>query len=182
MLTFDGGYYNNYLYVYPILKEYNAKAVISVIGYLSEQYSQTKDSNAYYSCLTWEQIKEMKQSGFVEIQNHSYNLHNTFKVENLEADSFDEYEDLLYGDLKKFQTLIFDNTGISPQAFTYPFNASGTESVETIKSLGFKASLTSEEGMNKITHTPECLYSLKRFTRKSSMGSEYFFKDVLGLN
>ena len=32
MLTFDDGYYNNYCYVYPLLKKYNAKAVISIIG------------------------------------------------------------------------------------------------------------------------------------------------------
>ena len=37
MLTFDDGYYNNYLYAYPLLKKYNSKAVISINGFYTEK-------------------------------------------------------------------------------------------------------------------------------------------------
>ena len=32
MITFDDGYYNNYLYAYPLLKQYNSRMVLSPIG------------------------------------------------------------------------------------------------------------------------------------------------------
>ena len=37
MLTFDDGFYNNYGYVMPILSEYDAKAVISVVGSYTDE-------------------------------------------------------------------------------------------------------------------------------------------------
>ena len=44
MLTFDDGYYNNYLNVFPLLKEYGAKAVISIIGVETDRYSQLDEN------------------------------------------------------------------------------------------------------------------------------------------
>ena len=32
MITFDDGYYNNYIYAYPLLKQRGMKAVVSIIG------------------------------------------------------------------------------------------------------------------------------------------------------
>ena len=31
MITIDDGYYNNYLYAFPIIKKYNVKTIISLI-------------------------------------------------------------------------------------------------------------------------------------------------------
>ena len=73
MLTFDDGYYNNYLYAYPLLKKYKCKAVISPIVYYSDLYSKSTDApSPSYSHCTWKQLKEMQNSGCVEIQNHRY--------------------------------------------------------------------------------------------------------------
>ena len=41
LLTFDDGYYNNYLYAYPLARQYNIKIVIAPIGYYSDLYSET---------------------------------------------------------------------------------------------------------------------------------------------
>lgn len=75
MLTFDDGYYNNYYYAYPLLQKYKCKAVISPIAYYSEFYSNDNKLSVSYSHCTWAQLKEMIGSGYVEIQNHSYNMH-----------------------------------------------------------------------------------------------------------
>ncbi len=39
MLTFDDGYFNDYVYAYPLLKKYNSKIVFSPIGRYVDQYS-----------------------------------------------------------------------------------------------------------------------------------------------
>ena len=74
VITFDDGYYNNYLYAYPLLEKYDAKMVISVIGKYTDLYDGEKP-NAYYSHVTWDMINEMLASGRVEIGNHTYSMH-----------------------------------------------------------------------------------------------------------
>ena len=75
VLTFDDGYYNNFLYVFPLLKKYNMKAVISIVGVYTDLYTQNEDVSPEYSHLSWDNVSEMMDSGLVEFQNHSYNFH-----------------------------------------------------------------------------------------------------------
>lgn len=76
MLTFDDGYYNNYLYAYPLAKKYNVKIVIAPIGYYTDVYAEKDADHPNYSYLTWGEMAEMMSSGLVELENHSYNLHS----------------------------------------------------------------------------------------------------------
>ncbi len=179
MITFDDGYYNNYLYAYPLLKKYNCKAVISPIAYYSQQYSQSDEvvSPSYSHC-TWSQLKEMQDSGYVEIQNHSYNMHsqnNRFGIQQKKGESDSTYKQLLIDDITTAQTLIKDNLNYTPVAFTYPFGIMSNISEETIKSLGFKSSFICEERCNTITKNKESLYMLGRYLRTNKMTSKEIF-------
>ena len=51
VITFDDGYYNNYLNVFPLLQEYQAKAVISIIGKETDRYSQLDENKENYENL-----------------------------------------------------------------------------------------------------------------------------------
>ncbi len=57
LLTFDDGYYNNYLYAFPLAKQYQCKFVISPIGYYADLYTDQPDENAYYSNATWPELR-----------------------------------------------------------------------------------------------------------------------------
>ena len=57
MLTFDDGFYNNYGYVMPILSEYDAKAVISVVGSYTDEYSKSNIANMTYGYVRWSVLK-----------------------------------------------------------------------------------------------------------------------------
>ena len=76
LLTFDDGYYNNYKYAYPLLKQYGMRAVLSPVARLTERFSQTDEAEQEtWSYCTGRELREMADSGVFEIQNHSYDFH-----------------------------------------------------------------------------------------------------------
>ncbi|MEG2381716.1 MAG: polysaccharide deacetylase family protein [Oscillospiraceae bacterium] len=172
LLTFDDGYYNNYVYAYEMLKENNMKAVISIIGKWTDVYTENEEPNPIYSHLTWDNINELLDSGIIEIQNHSYDMHtinngrNGTKKKMGESDI--DYKVALTGDIERLQNEFKANTlnKYSPTCFTYPYGSISPESQAIIKDIGFKASLSCEEKINIIEKgNPECLYLMKRYLR-----------------
>ena len=181
VITFDDGYYNNYLYGFPILKELNAKAVISIIGRYTDLFSQTDENNAYYSHCTWDQIREMQASGLVEIQNHTYNLHTydnrrhgcANKKWEVEAD----YDQTVGEDILKLQNRIRTETQFTPNTFVYPFGSYTKMSEALIRDLGFSASLSCESGVT-VVYDAESLYCMKRYIRPSGSDSVSYFQKI----
>ena len=183
MLTFDDGYYNNYLYAFPLLKQYNCKMVLSPIGRYTDEYTKNKDTHANYAHCSWDAVREMMASGLVEFQNHSYNLHSIDSgrkgAKKKAVESLVDYRTLLVEDVMKMQTRMREETGYTPTAFVYPFGAVSSESLPILKELGFQATLICESHINAITRDPECLYGLGRYRRPAKTGSEAFFKKIL---
>jgi peptidoglycan/xylan/chitin deacetylase (PgdA/CDA1 family) len=183
MVMFDDGYLNNFLYAFPIIKEENFKAVFSPIGKCVEDYSEIKDRNPYYAHANWNDIREMSNSGLVEIQNHSYNMHSIGKrkgCKKMRFESDDEYKKKFKSDVLKFQSVFQDNLGKTPEAFVYPFGATCHESENILKELGFKATFSCEGKINTITSgDPDSLYRLGRIIRPNKIESEKYFKKYL---
>ena len=180
ILTFDDGHYNNYGYLYPLLEKYDMKAVISIVGSYTDKFSETDEANLNYSYLRWKDINELISSGRVEFQNHTYNLHDNthgrIGAKKKKGESDDEYKKILEEDINKLQNEFKENTGYVPTCFTYPFGGISNSSLDIIKELGFKASLSCEEGINKITKNPNSLYLLKRYNRPSYISTYNIFK------
>lgn len=65
VISFDDGYLDNYTRAFPLLIKYGFKATIFVIT--SKIFS--KPSNGY---LSWQQLKQMVESGYIEVQSHSH--------------------------------------------------------------------------------------------------------------
>lgn len=183
MLTFDDGHYNNMYYAYPLMKKYNMKMVISVVGEYTDKFSDGEHSNPNYSYLTWEQIAELQNSGYVEIQNHTYAMHSITKERagsmKAKYETKKQYQNELSKDLLKLQNKLKETTGTSPTAFTYPFGKISNDSAEIVKSLGFKASFSCAEGISEISKNPESLYMLKRYIRPPNIDSKEYFDKIL---
>lgn len=184
IITFDDGNLNNYIYGKPILEKNGMKAVISIVGAYSESFSQspppTDDPN--YAFVSWDQIKELTDSGFFEIQNHTYNLHainkQRYGIKRKSGESSESYKQMLASDISKLQNKIQEVAGIRPNTFTYPFGYISKESREVLKELGFKATLTCAEGVNRIDRNKEdVLFGLKRKNRPHGIASEAFFNN-----
>lgn len=125
LITLDDGYYDNYKYVFPLLKKYQMKATIFLNTlYIAETRKQEEEiqGNAlanqeaickYLACgsaestqyMSWEEIKEMYESGLVDFQAHSHKHMAVFSDIALqgfftgkEQDCTDTY---LYGEVKE---------------------------------------------------------------------------------
>lgn len=183
IITFDDGYLNNYTYVTPLLEEYDMKAVISIVGKFSDIYTEKPSNNVNYAHVTWDQIKEMHDSGLFEIQNHTYNLHYTNKkrtgARRLKGESIAAYRELLNSDVGHLQQKITKTTGVTPNTFTYPYGFISKDSVPILKEMGFKATLSCFEGVNKIRMgDKDALFGLKRKSRPHGVSTSSFFKKL----
>lgn len=183
MLTFDDGYYNNYRYAHPLLKQYGMRAVISPIGSVSEHYSDTPNEQDHprYSHVTWAQLTDMVQSGVWEIGHHSYNLHTTKGrkgVVQTAGESADDYRTALTADLTRATELLKQQVGVKPAAFIYPFGAytKGTDPI--LRQLGFRATLTCEERVSRVTRDPDSLWRLGRYLRPPDVDSKTYFEPI----
>lgn len=171
MLTFDDGYYNNYYYAYPLLKKYNYKAVISPIASMTEKFTKSGEISVTYGNMSISDIKEMVDAGYVEIQNHSYNMH-TLKprrgIEQKSGETLEKYTEVIKEDITKAQNYFKNNADITPTCFVYPFGAKSNSTLEIIKKLGFVCTLTCTEKPNLITKNPDSLYELGRYRREKN--------------
>lgn len=184
MLTFDDGYYNNYLYVFPLLKQYESKIVLAPIGVEVDRYTENEDRNPGYAHITWNDAKEMMDSGLVEIQNHSYNMHKISRkrrgTKKNKGESLDKYKKELECDIKLMQDKVTENLGITPTTFVFPFGAISNCSIDILKEMGFLATFSCENKINTIKRSPDSLFGLCRILRPSGISSESFFKKHLG--
>jgi Predicted xylanase/chitin deacetylase len=181
ILSFDDGYLDNYRYVYPLLKKYRMKVVLSIIGKNTDDFTRVPDDNLAYSHVTWPQLSEMIDSGYIEVQNHTYNLHSNkngrIGCRQMSGESDAHYEQVLSEDLLKCQDEIKSMTGVTPNTFTYPYGEISRNTDSILKKLGFKATLSCKYGVNVIRREPDSLFDLKRICRLHGKNLEKTIKE-----
>lgn len=157
MLTFDDGYATNYTLAYPILQEFEAKAVISpVVRCVDEENSDF---------LTWAQCREMVASGLVEIGSHTYNCHEYDHCLNrLEGESREAYEGRVFPNIDKSVQRIQEELGVPVTFFAYPNGRWDSWSNEYL-SHRFTMSVSTTYGTARLS---KGLYRLPRYTVNAS--------------
>ena len=67
IITLDDGYLSNYVYAYAVAKELNVKMTIFIVA---ETVGEEVSENLPH--FTWEQAREMDESGLITIGSHTY--------------------------------------------------------------------------------------------------------------
>ena len=123
-MTTDG--YGNYENAFPILKKYNIPAAIYVVD------DQVGTEN-YFS---WEQAKEMADSGLISIYSHG-RTHIYYDKETPET---------LLNDVNYAYSNIENNIGyVKKRVFTYPYGAFTEEQIEKMEEAGYIQNLTDDK-------------------------------------
>lgn len=140
VLTFDDGCRDIYTNAYPILQKYNIPFTMFVV------------TNAVGAdgCASWEELKEMQDSGLALIASHSTN-HTEFNKLSVEEtlENVDSSYKALEENLGEQKTKIF----------TYPYGLYSQEQLEPLKEEGYVINLTD----NKINKSKNLnLYGLHR--------------------
>lgn len=122
-LVFDDGYYDFYKYIYPLLKKYKLKALLGVVPkYILDDTTKTDSLRLEYehnelfkqyknaTFCTYKELKEMQESGFVQVVSHSYSH------KNLTEEGVDIEKELLTS-----KTILEEKLNIKVESFIYPF-------------------------------------------------------------
>lgn len=183
LITFDDGHYNNMHYALPLLKKYNLKAVINVIGRFSAFSTESGDiDNPNYSHLTWDEIADLSNGEIIEIGNHTYNMHNynpRFGMSQKYNETDQQYVSAIQNDVGSLQKILFESTGKVCRVLAYPFGKYNDLSEKTLVGMGFRIMFTCNEGVSRITRgKPESLYRLKRINRSGLYDTETVMKKI----
>ena len=161
MITFDDGYTSNYTLLYPLLREFGAKAVISVIA------QRVEDGVSGY--LTWDMCREMAASGLVEIGSHTYNLHGSKPVMGIkrrEGECRADYEARVFPDIQRSIDCIAEHVGAAPLFFAYPYGRTDLWAADFLAEH-FAVTVTTEE---KTADLSGGLYALPRYNISMKKG------------
>lgn len=182
LITFDDGYESTYAYAYPLLKKHGMTAVVSVIGAYTELFSDPNEPrHLNYSHVSWEQLREMLDSGVFEIGNHTTDLHKErgngkrFGIRIKKGEDYESYRAALTADIDGLNRRMEEELGIRPMVFAYPFGALCKESRPILTELGFSVILTCEEKINTLRPNSETPVVLKRFNRAHRYTSAQYF-------
>lgn len=125
-ITFDDGYLSNYEIAYPILKKLNIPATIFVVtSTVGLDASSKRVSTPHFS---WEQAREMQNSGLIDIHSHSYSHKDMTSLSAAQ----------LQLELRMSKYMIERNMGKNCYIFAYPYGRYSDQTLMYAKAAGYR--------------------------------------------
>ncbi|MBV8680737.1 MAG: poly-beta-1,6-N-acetyl-D-glucosamine N-deacetylase PgaB [Aquitalea sp.] len=168
LLTFDDGYRSVYTKVYPVLQRFHAPALIALVGSWLEvpaggkvRYGDSMVPRATF--LSWPEIREMQDSGLVEVASHSYAEHFGQQANpqgNAEPaltslawqpggyETPEAYQARIRADLQRNSALLKTRLGHAPRVMVWPYGSYTQETARIAGQLGMPVTMSLDEGIN----------------------------------
>jgi biofilm PGA synthesis lipoprotein PgaB len=186
LLTFDDGYRSMYDHAWPLLKMLRIPSVVAVVGTWEEDQGEVNFDGHKITrdkLMTWQQLRELSESGLVEIGSHSYDLHRgipgnpegnlqpaaTTRLWIKETGKYEDeasYRRRVGGDLQRSRDVILKRIGRAPRVIAWPYGRYTHELRDLATRLGMSIGLTLDDGAN-MEDTP--LWGLRRILVGSNM-------------
>lgn len=174
VVTFDDGWLDNYIYVFPVIKKYKINATVFLITNRVENASENtvripsliptheelklliEKGESHKVVLNWELIKEMSDSGLIEFYSHTKS--------HAKCNSLSEKE--LMEELKESQQIIEKKLGSPCPYFCWPYGKYNDLAVNVAKKIGYKAIFTTNHGVVETGSDP---FAINRIIVKDSV-------------
>jgi peptidoglycan/xylan/chitin deacetylase (PgdA/CDA1 family) len=152
-ITFDDGYKDNYIYVFPILKKYSLPATVFVIV---EEVGRADR-------LSWDEIKEMQDTSIITFGSHAVGpepLVNIKSAQDLKRQIFDS------------KRILEEKLGRKIYAFSYPEGRFNDRIKQLVKACGYKLAVATNPGKK---FANEDIFALKRLRISENAGNLFIF-------
>ena len=165
LLTFDDGYQSFYSKVFPLLKKHHYPATLALVGTWMDGNITATDPGK--PLLNWDQVRELVQSGLIEIASHSYDLHKGVMANpqgNTQAaavtriyddpmlvyETDEEYRERIHKALLKSAEFIFQHAGVRPRVMVWPYGEYNQIAVQAAREAGMPITMGLIDGSNTI--------------------------------
>lgn len=135
VITFDDGYLSNVLYAYPIMKRYNFRGTIFMIGHRVDNEQEPFDPSSTQA-LSLNQ--SYKYEDVFSYESHTYDLHDM--DEKGVAKVFSSDEETIINDLKNSKNLL------NAKYLAYPYGKYDENTIEYLRNSGYEMAFTIEKG------------------------------------
>lgn len=193
LITFDDGYYSNYELAVPILERYGMKGVVFAIGasvghmeyYKDTQYTLTPHFG-------WEEAREMVSSGVLDVQSHTYDMHQWAPFESgsriresvlpLKGEDEEDYLSALNQDLERYDRERERELGAGFTALAYPAGSYCDLSEVAVHQAGIPVTFSFEASRRNVLvrGLPQSLYALCRWNITEETTQEGILSIVQG--
>lgn len=191
-ITMDDGYLSNYEIAWPVLEQYGMKGTVFAIGCSVGHKEFYKDTQFPITPhFGWEEAREMEASGVMDVQSHTYDMHQWEPFETgdkirrsllpLEGESEEEYRAAVIADLTYYNELRIQEMGEGFQVLAYPGGDYNELSEEVIhQEVGIPVTVTSiEGGVNTVKRgEPESLYAMYRWNITNDVTGEQLLEKI----
>ncbi len=161
LISFDDGYASFYHLVFPLLKAYNYKAMLALeTAWLETPADRPVDYGGEATMprshfLSWAQVKEMADSGLVEIASHSHDLHRghqsmpqdspqpsgatrAYNPQTKTYESWKAYKQRIKNDVSRSADIIERHIGRRPRVLVWPYGRYTQPGVKAALEAGYQ--------------------------------------------
>ncbi len=169
VITFDDGNLDNWVFAYPVLKQFSLKATIFMTtdfvvdneecrptwdcSYLKTPTKSKLEADGY---LSWGEMRSMLKSGLIDIQSHA-KTHLPF-TEMLQPDSKKENLEQILFELRESKRILEENLDKKIDFIAWP-HGKWTQSAQEIavKQAKYRATIITKEKNNSYGQRPEMI-------------------------
>jgi len=166
LLTFDDGYESFHSRVFPLLKKYHYSAVVALVGTWMESETAAERPQGK-TLLSWAQVRELVNSGLVEVASHSYDLHHgipsnpqgneqaaatthAFDADLRQYEDDEEYRQRISTAVAQSANFIWQHAGVRPRVMVWPFGEYNEWLLEASRDAGMPHTMALWDGLNTL--------------------------------